>query len=399
MLTKYGSVIIALIIVYLLFSYNPSPTLQEIPNIPIIDLQSFPIPTKKNRKKRTGKIENAPVLPALYTKMPLPMVAFPTISVDLSIALQDQLKLLKRRKQEQSQVVGNLEITLDQLKETIETLVFWQRVTAKKLTEALDAYQIKGRDGRGNVFFTGYFTPVIKVAATPSANFPYPIYTKPDKEDWVAPYPSRVQIDGQGVLEGKGLELAYAKNLTDIYFMQLQGSGIVEYPTGRQEYLSFMSTNGHSYRSIEKYIINNEDIRIKDISMDGIKQFLRENPSLEKPILFANPSYVFFSRKRDRPHGAGHVPLAAGYSIAVDPAVIPLGSCLLAAVPMLDQEGRFLYHDYKILLAQDIGGAIRGSGRVDVYCGIGRKAQNKAMAFHHYGKLFWLLPKGIRNEE
>ena len=120
---------------------------------------------------------------------------------------------------------------------------------------------------------------------------------------------------------------------------------------------------------------------------------VQHNFELEKEILFTNPSYVFFDRKRAIPHGAGHVPLTADYSIAVDPKYIPLGSTLLAAIPSVDAKGDFSHHEFRIVVAQDIGGAIRGSGHVDVYCGVGIAAQKKAMAFHQYGSLWLLLPK------
>ena len=202
-----------------------------------------------------------------------------------------------------------------------------------------------------------------------------------------------MQIDGEGALHGKGLELAFARSLADIYYMQLQGSGIIQYPSGEQEYLSFTATNGHSYRSIEKYVVKNTTYKIKDISEEGMKRFFTENPDLEESILFTNPSYVFFDRKRKRPHGAGHVPLTSDISIAVDNKYIPLGSVLVAAVPVMNEKGRFSHHAYKILLAQDLGGAIRGSGHIDLYFGTGKKGRQKAMSTYHYGQLWLLLPK------
>jgi len=390
MLTKYVGLLFLGIAVCCCIQCKQSTT---SPSFPLEHLQSLPVGTQVSNKKKTGKITNVPVLEHLFTKQARLSIPFPQVDATFSIALQDQLKLLKRRKQASQQQIGNKSIQVSELKKTIETFLYAHLKQPNLLLDSLDAYQIHGKDKKGNVYFTGYFTPVIAVSAKPSANYTYPIYTRPDREKWSGPLPSRVAIDGQGVLEGRGLELAYARRLVDIYFMQLQGSGIIEYPNGRQEYLSFTSTNGHSYRSIEKYIINNEDIPLSDVSMDGIKRFVKQNPELEKPILFTNPSYVFFDRKRERPHGAGHVPLTKDYSIAVDSKYIPLGSCLLAAMPVVDHKGKFSHHEYKIVLAQDTGGAIRGSGHVDVYCGVGKEAQQKAMAFHHYGRLWLLLPK------
>ena len=110
-------------------------------------------------------------------------------------------------------------------------------------------------------------------------------------------------------------------------------------------------------------------------------------------VLYSNPSYVFFRPSKARVSGAGPVPLTPEYSIAVDPKYIPLGSCLLAAVPIHDKKGNFTHHEYRILLAQDTGGAINGPGHVDLYTGIGKQAKRDAGYTHHYGGLWLLLPK------
>lgn len=391
MLTKFGS--FSFLLIGLVFVINCDSSHLNERALSINNLQSFPISKKNVLLNKTGINKNAPLLDSLYTLQAIRTIPFPTDNVPLSLALQNQLKLLKLRKQSKHQQIGNLTVNLDQLKILNEQLVYWQNEHPQTLNESFDAYKIRGKDGRGNVYFTGYYTPVIKVDSVLSGAFQYPIFNKPKKEDWNGTLPTREQIDGEDVLNGLGLELAYAQSLADIYYMQLQGSGIIEYPNGHQEYLSFTGTNKRKYRSIETKIIQSKELKISDISMSGMKRFFRQYPELEKEILFTNPSYVFFDRKRTIPHGAGHVPLTADYSIAVDPKYIPLGSTLLAAIPQVDGEGNFSHHEFRILVAQDIGGAIKGSGHVDVYCGIGKEALEKAMAFHQYGSLWLLLPK------
>ena len=390
MLPKYGSPLIYWIGLFFLASCKPSSTIDKFP---LENLQAFPISKKNLLLNKTGINKNAPLLDSLYTLQSIHRIPFPTNNIPLSLALQNQLKLLKLRKQSKQQQIGNLTVQLDQLRRLNEQLVYWQNEHTSTLNESFDAYKISGKDGKGNVYFTGYFTPVIKVDSVMSAEYPHPIFNKPKKGNWQGTLPTRQQIDGEDVLRGLNLELAYAHSLADIYYMQLQGSGIIEYPDGKQEYLSFTGTNKHKYRSIETNIIQSKDLKISDVSMVGMKRFFRDHPELEKEILFTNPSYVFFDRKRDIPHGAGHVTLTADYSIAVDPKYIPLGSTLLAAIPQVDEKGNFSHHEYRIVVAQDIGGAIRGSGHVDVYCGIGQEAQKRAMAFHQYGNLWLLLPK------
>ncbi len=390
-LTKFGSYSFLLIGLILIISCDTPSSNDTI--LPIENLQSFPIPKKSTLPNRTGINKNAPILDSLYTLQTIRTIPFPTDNIPLSLALQNQLKLLKLRKQSKQQQIGNLTVHLDQLKMLNEQLVYWQNERTATINESFDAYKIRGKDGKGNVYFTGYFTPVIKVDSVISAEYPYPIFNKPKKGIWKGTLPTREQIDGNNVLNGMNLELAYAHSLADIYYMQLQGSGIIEYTDGRQEYLSFTGTNKHKYKSIETRIIKSKELKISDISMAGMKRFFQQFPELEKEILFTNPSYVFFDRKKTIPHGAGHVPLTADYSIAVDPKYIPLGSTLLAAIPQVDEDNNFSHHEFRFVVAQDIGGAIRGSGHVDVYCGVGEEGQKKAMAFHQYGSLWLLLPK------
>ncbi|MEM6320322.1 MAG: murein transglycosylase A [Bacteroidota bacterium] len=351
------------------------------------------ISQKKKKKKHNGKLRTAQRLSKSYTKTNLSTLPLPYIDQQLKRALERQLTLLRLRKQDYRQQFGNLELDLTDLETTIELLLTWEGTYPQGIAKHLNAYQLSGKDGRGNVKFTGYFTPEISVSRRKSKRYPYPIYAFP--KSLKDSLPTRKAIDGDGVLEGMGLELAYAKRLEDIYYMQLQGSGLVRYRDGNMAYLGYAGTNKHPYESIGRYIQGNELIALRNISMEGVKRYLKNNPEKVKPILFANPSYVFFRKVASEPKGAGHVPLTADYSIAVDINHLPLGSCLLAALPILDEEGIFSHHEYRFLVAQDVGGAIRGNGHVDVYCGVGEEGQRKAMALHHYGQLWLLLPKSL----
>ena len=64
------------------------------------------------------------------------------------------------------------------------------------------------------------------------------------------------------------------------------------------------------------------------------------HPERVHELLASNPSYVFFTQNPDSnegPRGSLNVPLTAGYSVAVDRSVIPLGSLL--AVDLGGAEG------------------------------------------------------------
>ena len=110
-----------------------------------------------------------------------------------------------------------------------------------------------GEDNRGNMHFTGYYIPILKVSKKKDNVYKYPLYQKP--KNWKGKMPTRAQIDTDKALAGKGLELCYSANLLDNYTMQVQGSGVVEYPNGEQKLLSFGGKNGYPYKSLGKYLI------------------------------------------------------------------------------------------------------------------------------------------------
>ncbi len=314
----------------------------------------------------------------------------PQINQELVEGLKNQLKLLKFQKRLKKEYSG-LKITKDQLDQTIKILLSSQFTNSFGMQHGLEAHQIWGEDQKGNVKFTGYFTPVLKVRETPNSLYKYPIYQYP--ENWKGRLPTRREIEGDGALDSFNLEIAYARSKLDIYFMQVQGSGYIEFPNGDQKLLAHEGTNKHPYRSIGRYMVKHGFTTPEYVSLKSIKSYFKKNPELVDSILFQNPSYVFFRPVTTQPRGAGHVALTPDYSIAIDRSVLPLGSCLLATVPIIDESRNFSHHEFRILLAQDIGGLIKGEGHVDLYRGIGSEAESDASNLHHYGNLWLLLPK------
>jgi len=249
--------------------------------------------------------------------------------------------------------------------------------------------KIWGSDKMGNVQFTSYYIPVIEVRREKDSIFNYPIYKKPSSS--YLSRLSRKQIDEQNMLAGKGYELAYAKNYFDVYSMQVQGSGYVEFEDGSQKLFSYGGKNNRAYFSIGRYMIEQNYISKEDISMQSIKAWFEQNPD-STSILMKNPSYVFFQESFKEPSGAAGVPLIDFVSIASDFKFLPKGALLLGQVPVLDAEGTFLKHEYRILMVHDTGGAIKGAGHVDLYAGVGDKAGEYAGRMKHFGRLWLILP-------
>ena len=343
--------------------------------------------------RRDGRLPHLPKMAEIYQPVALDSFDLPIINGKFVEALQNNLDLLRLQTRKKNQQVGNLRITYEELEETIRTLIAWQHTKPFGLNEQLEAHQIWGADQRSNVRFTGYFTPVIKVRKEPKGPYQHPLYDRP--LEWQGALPTREEIEGGNALKGMGLELAYAADKVEIYYMQVQGSGFVEYPNGQLDLLAYNGNNRYPYRSIEKYIADRDDITPNNLSISGIRNYLKQYAALRDTILFQNPSYTFFTRKRSSlPKGAGSVPLTSGYSIAVDRRYIPLGSCLLAAFPVYDRKkNRVVRHEYRFLVAQDVGGAIKGPGHIDLYTGVGSEAAKVAGRINFYGRLWLLLPK------
>lgn len=338
--------------------------------------------------ENNGKL-NFQSLDSAYTRVDLDTIPFPTVSKELLKGLEFQLKLAKRKKNVEFDL-GEKKISTKDLVETIETLISSHDIQDFEIENFLQAYQLPGEDNKGNVHYTGYFTPILEVREKQDSIFKFPLYRFPEK--WNGPMPSRKEIDADGALEGKGLEIAYAKSKLDIYFMQVQGSGIVEYEDGETILFAYAGANKHAYKSIGRYMIEKGFTTKAKVSLQSIKKYFEDNPDQLDDILYINPSYIFFSPQNSKPLGAGNVPLTPYHSIAVDKDMIPLGSCLLGSVPILDKNRNFSHHEYRILIAQDVGGAING-GHVDLYTGIGTPAKNAASNLHHYGRLWLLLTK------
>ena len=337
-----------------------------------------------------GKIKHAEDFSSVFSPTSLDTLHFPAIDKNMIRGLEQQLIALEKRKSNRHQKVAGLDVSIEKLQQTIE-LILANADNPQALKRSLAAHQSWGKDKKGHVKFTGYYAPVISVKKKRDGLYQYPIYARPDHIK--GSFPTRKEIS-EGALEGQGCEIAFASNPVDIYYMQLQGSGYIKFAdTGEKWLLSYDGSNGKKYRSIETYLARRDDLNIKDLSNDGVKNFLRKNEAIRQEVLNHNPSYAFFKASKSVLKGAGGVPLMEDISIAADPKYLPIGSVVLASIPKYDQKGKIDHHEYRLLLAQDVGGAVNGPGHVDVFSGVGSKGKKKAANHHHYGRMWLLLPQ------
>ncbi|MCX8649346.1 murein transglycosylase A [Gilliamella sp. B2776] len=260
------------------------------------------------------------------------------------------------------------------------------------LKVGLNSYGLAGQDGYGNVHFTGYYTPVIKARHTPTLEFKYPIYKMPAITK--GQLPSREQIYN-GALADKGLEIAYSNSLMDNFIMEVQGSAYIDFEDGNPlVFFSYAGKNGYSYSSIGQLLVKQGEIKKEELSMQAIKDW-SENKSEEnlKKLLIQNRSFVFFEPKYNAEvKGAASIPLIANASVASDKTLIPIGSVILADVPLLDQDGQHRgKRETRLMVALDVGGAIKGQ-HFDLYLGIGEKPGALAGFYNHYGRVWLIKP-------
>lgn len=298
------------------------------------------------------------------------------------------------------------------------------RPSRKDLKEFIQSnyrvYRSAGRDGEGEVLYTGYYEPLLQGSLVKSEQYRFPIYTRPRDlitidlslfnkkfrgqkiigrlaDQSVVPYYDRSEIESDGVLEDKADVLAWARDPVDVFFLQIQGSGKVQLDNGDIFNVHYQTSNGRPYRSIGKLLIDEEKITVADMSMQKIRQYLHTHPDEIDAVLNYNPSYVFFKIEPNGPLGNINVKLTPGRSIALDHRIFPLAALAFIETekPLIDDAGRIQswLRFSRFALNQDTGGAIKGPGRADLFWGNGPYAEIAAGHLKHTGRLYFLVLK------
>lgn len=237
-----------------------------------------------------------------------------------------------------------------------------------------------------NSLVTGYVSSELRLQRQPDERFRYPIYALPASESLRRLGRTAIDVD-QG-LAGRGLELGYSDSLLDIFLLQVQGSGLVHFvDTDEQVTLGYAGKNGHRYRSIGRYLVEQGWIATENISVEAIRQLLAAQPELLLPTLLQNQSYVFFHEQLSAPRAANNTEAIEGATAAIDTQWYDHGSMLLVEVPILNEQRELVGRDFRLYLANDRGGAIKGPGRVDLYFGTD---ELRAGHLNHYSRV-WRL--------
>lgn len=271
---------------------------------------------------------------------------------------------------------------------------------------------IRSEDGSDTGLITGYYEPLLRGARKRGGEFQTPLYRVPDDlltVDLAGVYPSLKGMRLRGRLVGKkvipydtraeidradanGKELLWVDNAVDAFFLEVQGSGRVALAdTGETVRVAFADQNGHPYKAIGRWLVEQGELTVPEATMQGIKAWIVANPGRRQELFNANPSYIFFKEERlpdprIGPKGALGVPLTPGRSVAIDPKFIPLGAPIFLSTTEAASEVPM----QRLMMAQDTGGAIRGAVRADFFYGFGSEAGDKAGRMKQRGQV-WVL--------
>ncbi|MCV3735087.1 murein transglycosylase A [Rhizobium sp. TRM96647] len=281
-------------------------------------------------------------------------------------------------------------------------------------------FLIERTDGQQG-FVTAYYEPEVEVRAEPDEAFRFPFYRRPDdlvdvddgnrppgldpyfafarlREGQVEEYPDRKAIE-QGLLEGRGLEIAYARSRVDVFFIHVQGAARLLYPDGTIRRITYAAKTGHRFSPIGKLLIERGEIDAATVSMASIRDWLARHPEQVDDVLWHNRSFIFF---RDAPvedlHfgpvAAAKVPIVAGRSLAVDRLIHTF------ATPFFIRSDSLTHLDggrpfARTMLALDTGSAIVGSARGDIFTGSGDVAGALAGNVRNAADFYIFVPRSV----
>jgi peptidoglycan lytic transglycosylase A len=278
------------------------------------------------------------------------------------------------------------------------------------------------RLGQDAGFVTGYYEPVIEGSRTRNDVYNVPVYRRPSNlfmrgysqaspdlpnkgqafrkigRRKLVPYYDRGEIE-DGVLDGRGLEIVWLKDQTDLLFAQIQGSARILLPDGSTVRINYDSYNGYPYTAVGRVLVERGIFSREEMSMQKIREWMEANPDGAKELRRQNRSYVFFREvqlgDRDEAIGAQGIPLTPGRSIAVDKALHVYGTPFFVAgeLPIESEKSKTSFN--RLMIAQDTGSAIVGPARADLYFGAGPEAGKIAGRLKSNMRFVMLVPKGL----
>ena len=278
------------------------------------------------------------------------------------------------------------------------------------------------RLGEGEGFVTGYYEPVIDGSRTQTDVYTVPVYRRPSNlfvrgfkqssaslpnkgevfrkigRRRLVPYYDRAEIE-DGKIAGRGLEICWLKNQTDLLFAQIQGSARVRLEDGSTVRINYDAHNGYPYTAVGRILIERNIIPKDQMSMQRIREWMDQNPDGANELRRQNRSYVFFREvqlsDKDEAVGAQGVPLTPGRSIAVDKSLHVYGTPFFIEGELPIESERSKTPFRRLMIAQDTGSAITGPARADLYFGAGAEAGRVSGRLRNNMRFAMLVPRSL----
>jgi len=278
------------------------------------------------------------------------------------------------------------------------------------------------RLGEDAGFVTGYYEPIVDGSRTQTDIYDVPIYRRPSNlfvrgfgqdspslpnkgqvfrkigRRELVPYYDRGEIE-DGAIAGRGLEICWLKNQTDLLFAQIQGSARIRLEDGSTIRINYDAHNGYPYTAVGRILIDRGIIPKEQMSMQKIREWMEQNPGGANELRRQNRAYVFFREvplsDKDEAVGAQGVPLTPGRSIAVDSSLHVYGTPFFieGELPIESAQSKTPFR--RLMVAQDTGSAITGPARADIYYGAGVEAGRISGRFRHNMRFVMLVPKSL----
>lgn len=330
---------------------------------------------------------------------------FPGLNDDVSdqslfVALKNNIDFLKKNSTKTDKfIVGKYEISKLLYAQKLQELLnfFKSEENLERRTKFLreNFYFLEVQSDREDksILLTSYFTPVINGSFKKTSIFTQPIYRKPPSQIKL----TREQIDSRGELKDENLEICYVGSI-DAYFLHVQGAGVIKMSNGKTIGVGYNGDNGESYVSIGKILEENGVMSKEYITQMSLEAYIKKLNPIDRQSLFnLNPRYIFFERKE--PTTTMGTPVVTGRTLASDQNHFPKG---LVALTQFDKPIEFSEDKTTIIqtkkvsrlvVDQDTGSAIKGTGRFDLYWGQGDEAKLYSGSLKSRANVFYLLPR------
>lgn len=337
----------------------------------------------------------------------------------LEYAIEQSINYYRRLPASHSFQYGELHYSASEMISSLNLFlnIIVNREGSDRAREIADKFLFfESRNADGNAFFTGYYEPLLNGSLVSTEEFPEPLYETPEdliavdlsqfSDQWenekivgrlegsrLVPYDSREEIVYLKSLENRARPIAFVNEI-ELFFLQIQGSGLIRLSDGTLIRVNYAQKNGHPYSSIGQFM--KEKIAPDEISLQSIKSYLYAHPDEVRDILSHNRSYVFFREVSEGPLGNIEVPLTPGRSIAMDSRVAARGGLayIETELPVFEEDRIERWESVRrFVLVQDTGGAIRDHGRVDLFLGSGEGAALTAGSLKNGGRSFLIIAR------